>query len=975
MTAVFNEDSFLRKLDHVTPTQDSIQSLALWIIHHKHNHETICRLWLKKLKESSLNTKQRLALFYLANDVIQNCKRKNARIFQETFKKPLNEALPLVNKESLKKTIERVIDVWEERNVYDKEFVTKLKETLYKEHIENSNNSLGTKSPTQNSNENNNTLNSENENLGSEFSPLHDMNNEENNLVKTDMIELQKLIEEFQPKKLCESINSFSILQNDTKLSKSNVEATRLLDINVEHIKQYRDKSKCANFKIEFQNSCLKLEDFLNKLAKEASERKELIQLLDQGQIFYDAQFKDATTVANAYRIYGAKVHTVKRKIDEIIVISPENKKKPSNNEDVDMEMSDEEGAENGKLLSRSFNKTNSNSLGDSAISMGESLANAVDKHAKKYHNRDNNNGKHRSDPRQNRDTNNVDPRQNNDPRQNRNTNKKSSQGNSSKHKDNEKHGSRFHDTESQYVNPKEKSRNNNKSPSTPVKDENSPKLLRQESEKGGNNHNPLDFLTKFINTPNKSVESPSSEIESNYNNKREKVGEKSSANLSYLVSSLKKFVNTGPNSGAPAALMDPSGFSNKNFDPSSSFQNSFIPNEVQIQLSSPQKRSGTPTKDETYQHKTPTPHVPPQNQPPLPPPPPPPSPTQSAQSAQSAQFMNQGSDAPLPFHPMFNMQPPPPPPPPMALMPGMPPHLSIDPSFQSFMYGQQPPPPPQLSPGTIGYNQYSNQGSKMIISPGAGSNSSISPTNFKSQTQGQLNDPSSLNAGYWTTPSLEVAAASQNQNEYVPPPEYFIDTGKNKKQNNLNESTNKNNSNPTNIDKPFESDNTNNYNKNDNLGNGGMNSLMSDDFSSQGDTFQKRKYNSYEDDNSRGRSSFSSRGRPDFNNSRGGGGFNNSRGGFGFGGGGGGGYKNNYNNENSYDKNSNYQGNNKPYNKNKSNFQNSNQIPTINAQRGDGDNSYNNTQSYGNNNGYSDRGGRGSYSDRGRGYNNNNRY
>ena len=47
----FNEENFMRKLDAVTPTQDSIQTLALWIIHHKSNHDAICRLWLKKLKE------------------------------------------------------------------------------------------------------------------------------------------------------------------------------------------------------------------------------------------------------------------------------------------------------------------------------------------------------------------------------------------------------------------------------------------------------------------------------------------------------------------------------------------------------------------------------------------------------------------------------------------------------------------------------------------------------------------------------------------------------------------------------------------------------------------------------------------------------------------------------------------------------------------------------------------------------------
>jgi hypothetical protein len=45
--------------------------------------------------KADLNSKKRLALFYLANDVIQNCKRKNAKIFQDTFKQHLYEAIAL----------------------------------------------------------------------------------------------------------------------------------------------------------------------------------------------------------------------------------------------------------------------------------------------------------------------------------------------------------------------------------------------------------------------------------------------------------------------------------------------------------------------------------------------------------------------------------------------------------------------------------------------------------------------------------------------------------------------------------------------------------------------------------------------------------------------------------------------------------------------------------------------------------------
>ncbi len=57
-------------------------------------------------------------------------------------------------------------------------------------------------------------------------------------------LEYEKIIAEFQPKKLCDSISLFSNLQKETDLAKANVEATRLLDINLEHIKQYRGEIK-----------------------------------------------------------------------------------------------------------------------------------------------------------------------------------------------------------------------------------------------------------------------------------------------------------------------------------------------------------------------------------------------------------------------------------------------------------------------------------------------------------------------------------------------------------------------------------------------------------------------------------------------------------------------------------------------------------------------------------------------------------
>ena len=54
MAGALNEESVEKKLKTVNNTQDSIQSLSLWIIHHKTHHERICQLWMRVLKKTGM---------------------------------------------------------------------------------------------------------------------------------------------------------------------------------------------------------------------------------------------------------------------------------------------------------------------------------------------------------------------------------------------------------------------------------------------------------------------------------------------------------------------------------------------------------------------------------------------------------------------------------------------------------------------------------------------------------------------------------------------------------------------------------------------------------------------------------------------------------------------------------------------------------------------------------------------------------
>ncbi|CAB1334521.1 unnamed protein product, partial [Coregonus sp. 'balchen'] len=123
-----------RRFQGVSNTMESIQGLSTWCIENKKYHSLIVRYWMKWLKKSDTN--HRLNLFYLANDVIQNCKRKNAIVYRSAFAEVLPNAALMVKDPKVRKSVERIFTIWEERNVYPEELITQLKANLARKERE-----------------------------------------------------------------------------------------------------------------------------------------------------------------------------------------------------------------------------------------------------------------------------------------------------------------------------------------------------------------------------------------------------------------------------------------------------------------------------------------------------------------------------------------------------------------------------------------------------------------------------------------------------------------------------------------------------------------------------------------------------------------------------------------------------------------------------------------------------------------------
>ncbi|RYR18851.1 hypothetical protein Ahy_B03g063459 isoform A [Arachis hypogaea] len=141
MNSVFSEQILADKLSKLNSTQQCIESilffllslclvqdnllsltpsiaLSHWCIFHRSKAELVVETWNKQFFNSE--TAQRVPLLYLANDILQNSKRKGNEFVTE-FWKVIPAALKDVlekGDDQAKQVASRVLDIWEQRRVF-----------------------------------------------------------------------------------------------------------------------------------------------------------------------------------------------------------------------------------------------------------------------------------------------------------------------------------------------------------------------------------------------------------------------------------------------------------------------------------------------------------------------------------------------------------------------------------------------------------------------------------------------------------------------------------------------------------------------------------------------------------------------------------------------------------------------------------------------------------------------------------------
>ncbi|XP_056254667.1 regulation of nuclear pre-mRNA domain-containing protein 2a [Seriola aureovittata] len=277
------ESTLARKFQSVTNTMDSIQGLSTWCIDNKKYHSLIVRHWIKCLRKC--DAPHRLNLFYLANDVIQNCKRKNAIVYRTAFAEMLPEAFVLINHEGdpkVIKSVERILSIWEDRSVYSGTLIAELRSSLVKDE-----------SPPE--------------------TPVEQKTPVES---KADL--QSKIVAEFVPQALIDQLSKYKRSLEEVDLREKQLAAMRVDICSSEALRKLKDKAGGKKFSKDFEEGSAQLQEFVKFLDKQSKTGPPLLEALSNADIFYEMQYKEVKIVANAYQTFANRVSHLKRKLDTL---------------------------------------------------------------------------------------------------------------------------------------------------------------------------------------------------------------------------------------------------------------------------------------------------------------------------------------------------------------------------------------------------------------------------------------------------------------------------------------------------------------------------------------------------------------------------------------------------------------------------------------------------------------------------------
>ncbi|GFY48504.1 regulation of nuclear pre-mRNA domain-containing protein 2 [Trichonephila inaurata madagascariensis] len=267
MPKELNIEKLEKKFASLTKSRESIQAVSGWIMHYKDCCEEIVEQWYNALSKDA----NALVMFYVANDVIQNCGKKKATQYREAFSKVLEKAVFLEKVKEIKSDVSRLLSLWKDRNIYDEAFSNRLENKLNSTEIK--------------------TLSDE---------------EEESEL---------EIISKYKTKNFINSLKKLKSVESEMKEKEENLKCVQVPEIP--EWDELKEPAQCVEVAKKINSYYSFLQQYLEIVDHEVTSRKTILKELKNSCIFYTAQYGDVRKVANAYFMYGKKLKIMEKKLTE----------------------------------------------------------------------------------------------------------------------------------------------------------------------------------------------------------------------------------------------------------------------------------------------------------------------------------------------------------------------------------------------------------------------------------------------------------------------------------------------------------------------------------------------------------------------------------------------------------------------------------------------------------------------------------
>ncbi|XP_035775257.1 uncharacterized protein LOC118457633 isoform X2 [Anopheles albimanus] len=351
----FDVAAFEQKLRDLKDTQESIQHLSAWCLQRRAHHKKIVTSWLNILKQVKIES--RLTLFYLANDVIQYSKRKNYE-FVDSWGTYLQKATTLVRDEKVKHKILRIFKIWEQREVYNEEFLSDLNGLLSvttssakKQQQQQQQQQQSSKPHNESNSQHHHQHHHHHAGQSQSASGAASLSTSPAKVTESKTsIPISLNVDDYQASVLVTSIRDCVRNEGETDLTFKNLNKKPLVEVEVVmgSIKG-KDRKRVEEVEQEIEDQVEQYSSYVDNLKTELTSRRMLLTVLEQAKSFYSNQRSEVKVVVNAYRNFGNRLKSMKKRLDEVATTLPSPIPSPDINapspgpSDVDIVLPDEQ--------------------------------------------------------------------------------------------------------------------------------------------------------------------------------------------------------------------------------------------------------------------------------------------------------------------------------------------------------------------------------------------------------------------------------------------------------------------------------------------------------------------------------------------------------------------------------------------------------------------------------------------------------